>query len=1082
MGWLPGALVYLRQNQTMGPMRVIRSAGDKLIVRRLRGEDQTLKVSPSEFVAFPLHEGMPLMLASASQAEPGQAPVSHQAARLVSVNRVDGLRQCLVRIDGGGGEHWVNESRLIPGSAMGASPLETLEAAEWRGPRRFFARRDLRATLARMYEDSDGTPTLFGARVWPLGHQLYASRRILWDRTPRFILADEVGLGKTIEAGYVIQALSAADLSLNVLVVAPGAMTRQWLCELYLRFGARAFTEISTTRWEELSSAERVKTLAKSRLIVSTTAVESHPDLRETLAGLDFGLVIVDEAHQFPPSHSLYPWLQQLSRRSQGFLALSATPSKRETESLLGLLALVSPGVYELKDTAALERRLTAKKRIWDALAFSQELMSAARRADEDLDEESLQDIVKAWEGIVTEDPVFAELLDAVREGDTDALDQLVGHVQEFHRIDHRLIRTRRVTLDTLGMPRNPREGEILDYEPDADEALLVEHLDQLAAGPGLDVEQWALRGIYQRFASSMPDLFLRLIRARRKILARPEKPPELSPAAALRSDPGPEEEVVLLQWLVNSARPLPGEAEWLTKAAGIAEEWEEAGDVCARLREAAQWVRARLKEDPKRKLLVFSQERPVVEAFADHLREVAPEAGAQTFHYLMEPEELEKVALGFQRDAKCRVLVSDELGGEGRNFEVAWAVLHLDTPASVARVEQRIGRLDRVGRAGRPVRSVVMRGRGSSERALIQLHQDVFRVHERSIGGLEFALPRLQATVHEVASGKAPAEAQERLRAEVASLLKQTDEEFELSLDTSRPQLEKANELAEMIEETEPGEFAEQLTAWAKALGIDSSFQDGAFRLRWETGQLEVPLVEMGFNPEAAFRYMGTFERQRAMKNDSIQFFGPGHRLFDVLINALDTTSVGRATVFRRSLGTKYRNQVFLVVLAHCSIRIPAVPGGLIVRAQRHLWPSPAEQVFVLRPGGEPEAEIVQEGELRKRILAPYQGGKLDQKVEPGDFSAQLDSRPLWNAVRQALPLAIESIRSERVSLHEEAAESLEEDLRHEMGYLRGVAERGTGADATQAREEIQMREELLEAVRQGVVEIDGLAVVIGS
>ncbi|WP_224246052.1 SNF2-related protein [Hyalangium gracile] len=1002
---------------------------------------------------------------------------------MVSINRVDGLRQCLVRIDAGGDEHWVDESRLIPGSALGASPLDTLEAAEWRGPRRFFARRDLRATLARMYEDSDGTPTLFGARVWPLGHQLYASRRILWDRTPRFILADEVGLGKTIEAGYVIQALSAADLSLNVLVVAPGAMTRQWLCELYLRFGARAFTEISTTRWEELSSVERVKTLAKSRLIVSTTAVESHPDLRETLASLDFGLVIVDEAHQFPPSHSLYPWLQELSRHSQGFLALSATPSKRETESLLGLLALVSPGVYEPRDTAALERRLTAKKRIWDALAFSHELMAAARRADEELDEESLQDIVKSWEGVVTEDPVFAELLDAVRGGDTDALDQLVGYVQEFHRIDRRLIRTRRVTLDALGLPRNPREGEILDYEPDADEVLLAEHLDQLAASPVLDVEQWALRGIYQRFAASMPDLFLRLIRARRKSLAKPEKPPEISPAAALRSDPGPEEEVVLLQWLVNSAKPLPGEAEWLTKAAGITEEWKESGAVCARLREAAQWVSARLKEDPKRKLLVFSQEQPVVEAFANHLREVAPEAGAQTFHYLMKPEDLEKVALGFQRDGKCRVLVSDELGGEGRNFEVAWAVLHLDTPISVARVEQRIGRLDRVGRAaGRPVRSVVMRGRVSSELAVIQLHQDVFRVHERSIGGLEFALPRLQVTVHEIASGKAPADAQERLRAEVASLLKQTDEEFELSLDTSRPQLEKANELAEMIGETEPGEFAEQLTAWAKALGIDSAYQDGAFRLRWETGQLEVPLAEMGFDPEAAFRYMGTFERQLAMRNDSIQFFGPGHRLFDVLINALDTTSVGRATVFRRSLGTKYRHQMYLVVLAHCTIQIPAVPGGLIVRAQRHLWPSPAEQVFVLRPRSEPAAEVVQDGDLRKRILAPYQGGRLDQKVEPGDFSAQWDPTPLWNAVRQAISLAIESIRSERVSLHEEAAKALEEDLSHEMGYLRGVAERGTGADATQAREEIRMREELLEAVRQGVVEIDGLAVVIGS
>jgi hypothetical protein len=64
---------------------------------------------------------------------------------------------------------------------------------------------------------SGGFPTMLGARIVPLGHQIYAARRVLFDRTPRFILADEVGLGKTIEAGLIIQALQAESNDFRVV-------------------------------------------------------------------------------------------------------------------------------------------------------------------------------------------------------------------------------------------------------------------------------------------------------------------------------------------------------------------------------------------------------------------------------------------------------------------------------------------------------------------------------------------------------------------------------------------------------------------------------------------------------------------------------------------------------------------------------------------------------------------------------------------------------------------------------------------------------------------------------------------------
>ena len=120
-------------------------------------------------------------------------------------------------------------------------PMVRLEMNAWRGPRRFFARLGLLERTTIWKQDSEGIPAFLGARIQPLFHQFYAARRYLLDRETRFLLADEVGLGKTIEAGLVIQSLLATKPDLRVLVVAPGTTSRQWLAELYSRFGGRVF-------------------------------------------------------------------------------------------------------------------------------------------------------------------------------------------------------------------------------------------------------------------------------------------------------------------------------------------------------------------------------------------------------------------------------------------------------------------------------------------------------------------------------------------------------------------------------------------------------------------------------------------------------------------------------------------------------------------------------------------------------------------------------------------------------------------------------------------------------------------------
>lgn len=132
----------------------------------------------------------------------------------------------------------------------------------------------------RWVAQTRGMPGILGARIRPLPHQLAAVRRVLADACPRFLLADEVGLGKTIEAGLILKALLHRDPALKVLILTPGAMSRQWLAELYLRFGAQVFKLLDQGVLQDLTAEEAQSYVAhcllSSRVIVSASLLMEH--------------------------------------------------------------------------------------------------------------------------------------------------------------------------------------------------------------------------------------------------------------------------------------------------------------------------------------------------------------------------------------------------------------------------------------------------------------------------------------------------------------------------------------------------------------------------------------------------------------------------------------------------------------------------------------------------------------------------------------------------------------------------------------------------------------------------------------
>ena len=225
-----------------------------------------------------------------------------------------------------------------PLTATSGGPLDKLVSGQ-PGSAQAFA---LRARVMRLeaLRRADSLGALLSSRVHVLPHQVGAAGRILSDRSPRFVLADEVGLGKTVEAGLVFAGLRQLGLADKVLVIVPEHLSFQWLAELFHKFNA-LFTLLTPARIEELGGPEQA--LQRSPLaIVSFETLRRDEDLADALASRAHDLMIVDEAHHLADD-ALHDLIAPIADTSWGLLLLTATPVRLDPREYYRLLSLVEP-------------------------------------------------------------------------------------------------------------------------------------------------------------------------------------------------------------------------------------------------------------------------------------------------------------------------------------------------------------------------------------------------------------------------------------------------------------------------------------------------------------------------------------------------------------------------------------------------------------------------------------------------------------------------------------------------------------------------------------------------------------------
>ncbi|HZH04071.1 MAG TPA: helicase-related protein [Myxococcaceae bacterium] len=771
---------------------------------------------------------------------PGDAVQTRKGRPATVVEEVEGgrgLRRYVIRYESG-------EDDEMPESEVMAVPpkpdlLTSLKDGRVGDARNFLLRR----TALQLDEERrcDALGALLASRVMVKPHQVGVVQRVLSSPRPRFILADEVGLGKTIEAGMIFSALRLSGLANRVLVVAPSHLTVQWLAELFHKFN-QLFTLMDGDRYvDSLKEHPDVSPWARHDKVVTSLEMLSRGAEHRSEAGAEgafWDLVIIDEAHHLK-GEKAFAAAKALAKNAWGLLLLTATPMQLDPDEYRGLLTLVDP--QTAPSSEAFQARMARQEELSAAV---RELLGDGKNGGAAL---------KALAQRFPQD----DRLNALKDRDA-----LVAHLAETYSLSDRLIRNRRVVVGGFAERRL--------------------HRHPVSPSPA---ELEARRTALDRIRASG--------KVRGAVLANLLRRLESSPAAFLEA--------------VNGTQALTSVGDEL--------KLPERDAKYAAFQSVLEQVWA---HEPNAKVLVFTEARTTLESLRELLRQNNVEALG--YHGDLPLIERDRQVARFRDPDGPKVMICTEVGGEGRNFQFAHHLVNYDLPWSPATMEQRIGRLDRIGQM-HPVEIHVFDVRETLSADLLSLLADAVGVFTETVGGLDAVLEEVEPKLLELAllSPEERGAYAAALKARVSAARGQVRQAYDPLLDLrsfDRPGVQalvaRAHHRMRLDEEAADGPIEDGLWAVARDLdermeeavtelarkvgiGVDTDEQVDAFQCAFHFGHALNVEALPGISIQEEKTRLGTFWRDTAVDLEEIEYFATGHPLVEALFGFLRDGPFGR-------------------------------------------------------------------------------------------------------------------------------------------------------------------------------------------
>ena len=523
-----------------------------------------------------------------------------------------------------------------------------------------------RINLAHLFDPMMAVHT---SNVEPLPHQITAVYESMLPRQPlRYVLADDPGAGKTIMAGLFIRELLMRADAKRVLIVAPGSLVEQWQDEMFEKFGL-TFTLFSREQVEQSRSGNPFDDI--DLMVARIDQLSRNEDLQEKLRLSHWDLVVVDEAHKLSASYfgnkvnktKRFLLGELLGSVTRHFLLMTATPHNGKEEDFQLFMSLLDSDRFYGKfrdgahkvDVTDLMRRMVKE----DMLRFDGTRLFPERRA-----------YTTNYKLSDPEAALYAAVTDYVKE-EMNRADQLDGQRKgtvgfALTALQRRLASSPEAIYQSLKRRRHKLTRRV-------EEEKLRQRGQSLAETIGPNGFNNVPEDIWESDDSLSPDDYENFEEA------------VVDQATAAQTIQELDAEIIILEGLEEQARQVVH--------SGQDRKWDELSKLLQNTPEMHD------AEGRQRKLIIFTEHRDTLNYLAVKIRGViGNEEAVVVIHGGVKREERRKVQEMFRNDPTARVLVATDAAGEGVNLQNANLMVNYDLPWNPNRLEQRFGRIHRIG------------------------------------------------------------------------------------------------------------------------------------------------------------------------------------------------------------------------------------------------------------------------------------------------------------------------------------------------------------------------------------------------
>lgn len=810
----------------------------------------------------------------------------------------------------------VTEDKIVAPFTIGkVDPASQLMKYEFQNPCWIFGRSIVTKTMNVLDNSIYGFKELAGCKIFLMPHQLKSIMRCLQEDVCRYMLADEVGMGKTIEAAAILKVYFSRHSDVNALIVAPGSLMEQWKTEVFFKF--------------DLYEGENEN---NNYIKFVTTEEAIQYDCDE-----EWDFTIVDEVHRLLINKEYYDAFHRLSKNTINLLLLSATPVQQKRSDYLRLLRLILPVKYDEcteEEFAALAEKqgniTKAAAMVLSNIEDLDEVINACIESGEDPhDNEDSEDLYEEIQSgfsklykLVEDDMLRGMYTAADFDSDDMGMQHFkvaISYLCESYQIERNIIRNRREMLEDIP----ERKYEELPYPLDQDknfyEYRTYQDLVSWITENKISEDEFELifKPLFGAFFSS-PWAFSAAL----KVTNTGENLPE-----SLVEN--------LKRWTMYEQNIIEN----------IVDVLDNPDEYSSRIVKTMYYLDEFVGDN---KVVLFTNYQETFDVYKSILTDFYTEDGFSCFRKGMRADELELNVCRFQNDCNCTIMLCDESGGEGRNFQCADYIIHIDLPWDANTIEQRIGRLDRMGReSDRPIISVIPYAEETLEEELFKFWNRGLRIFEHSLSGLEIIMNDINiaivsAIIKDFRFGltneiQNVIDKSTRLKEEVRE-----EQHFDTSAYLYRPINQELISLVRYYNRNENKLFADAMLQWAKLSGFKDvtekdeiiSFSENSFSPRSAENSLLIPpdwneyfqkkqnqfisrvkemRQEKGKKVAVYNRAIeGTFNRKKAIANEYIHFFAPGDEIFDCIVDNAVRSCRGQSAAYAMKSNINWIGFVF--------------------------------------------------------------------------------------------------------------------------------------------------------------------------